>query len=169
MKRTTQLKAKKPMRKVSVKQAAKRKAAGEDSFGSTIRPTVRTSKGKAPRYIGPDAASVDAVLERDGHSCVVCGGWLEPYQRGRSWSIHHRRRIRTDNRLSNLIAVCGGAAVSGCHQEIHDNVAKARQAGWLVKRTDNPAEKVMASAQRGWGYPTDDGGWIPAPEQEACA
>lgn len=123
--------------------------------------------------IGPTPDEVEAVEDREQHSCVVCGRWLEPDGRGSSWSVHHRQRIRTNNRLSNLIAVCGGADVHGCHQEIHDNVSKAELAGWLVRKGFNPAEKVMAHSQFGWVLLDDDGGFtrveaefIPAVEAE---
>lgn len=119
-----------------------------------------------PGTIGPDAQTVEAVEDRDQQSCVVCGRWLEPYGRGSSWSIHHRRRIRTDNRMCNLIAVCGGADVHGCHQEIHANVAKAEEAGWLVKKCFDPADKVMAHSQYGWVLLTPMGNVIQAIREE---
>lgn len=112
-----------------------------------------------PSAIGPTPEEAEAVVDREQHSCVVCGAWLEPDGRGSSWSVHHRQRIRTNNRLSNLVAVCGGADVPGCHQEIHANVSKAEEAGWLVRKGFNPAEKVMAHSQFGWVLLDDGGGW----------
>lgn len=134
---------------------------------------ARAALRSGPASIGPTPAEVEAVEDREQHSCVVCGRWLEPDGRGSSWSIHHRQRIRTNNRLSNLVAVCGGADVPGCHQEIHADVAKAELAGWLVRRGFDPATKVMAHSQFGWVLLDDDGGWtrveaefIPAVEVE---
>lgn len=123
---------------------------------------TRTALASTRTAIGPTPEEADAVVDREQHSCVVCGRWLEPDGRGSSWSIHHRQRIRTNNRLSNLVAVCGGADVPGCHQDIHANVAKAEEAGWLVRKGFNPAEKVMAHSQFGWVLLHDDdhdGGW----------
>jgi len=132
--------------------SAKRRA----KLGNKFNGTTFAAKVK-PRSIGPDKATADAVYERDCAACVVCGTFLPPGMRGSVWSIHHRRRVRTDNRLSNLIAVCGGADVPGCHQEIHANVAKAGEAGWLVGHAFEPSQMLMAHSQHGWVLLCDDG------------
>lgn len=120
---------------------------------------MRKPLGAKPNTIGPDDATVDAVLDRDCAACVVCGVYvLDLGKRGSAWSVHHRRRVRTDNRMSNLVIVCGGADFHGCHQEIHANVAKAELAGWLVRKASDPADKVMAHSQFGWPRLDDDGG-----------
>lgn len=118
-----------------------------------------TGLARGVSAIGPTPEDVEAVVDREQHSCVVCGRFLEPYGRGSSWSVHHRQRIRTNNRLSNLVAVCGGEDVPGCHQEIHANVAKAELVGWLVRKGFDPATKVMAHSQFGWVLLDDGGGW----------
>lgn len=167
------LQAKKPMNQISRKRLEQ--FGGRMPFNSLEKPGEKRKALKAgPNTIGPDADTVDAVTDREQHSCCVCGKWLEPDGRGKFWSVHHRRRVRTDNRMSVLIAVCGGAAVHGCHQEIHDNVAKAQDAGWLVKRGEDTTQKPMAHSQYGWVVLLDDGGWsrveaefIPASGEES--
>lgn len=154
-----------PLNPMSAKRR-KMLAANGIAHPSTTLVTRTATNAKRPNEIGPDAETVDAVVDRDQHSCVVCGQWLEPDGRGSSWSVHHRRRIRTDNRMCNLIAVCGGADVHGCHQEIHANVAKAEKAGWLVKKAFDPADKVMAHSQFGWVLLTPMGNIITASKEE---
>jgi hypothetical protein len=140
---------------MSAKRRAELAAAGIKAPGSTLLPKgALRVKFSA---IGPDAARVEAVLERDCAACVVCGRPVNPEERGSAWSVHHRNRIRTDNRLSNLIVVCGGADVPGCHQEIHAEVATARRAGWLVSQYGITSEWVMATWQYGWVHLLDDG------------
>lgn len=122
--------------------------------------TLITRKPKAGKRTdtGPDRATVDVVLERDGYGCSVCANALYG-PRGSAWSIHHRvrRGQHVDNRPSNLISVCGGADVPGCHQEIHSHPVQAREAGWLLRGTDEPAQSVMAHALYGFVLLGDDG------------
>lgn len=134
-------------------------AANGIAHPSTTLVTRKVTTTKRPTDTGPDQATVDACLERDSHSCVVCGGALHG-RRGVDWSIHHRK-LRSqggDNRLSNLISVCGHGT-AGCHGDIHAAPAKAREAGWMLRRDDDPAEMVMAHSQRGFGRLTDGGGF----------
>jgi hypothetical protein len=154
------LKVNKPLKQMSDKRRDKLAEQGITHPGSTLaarKPAMRTSR---PVDTGPDRAAVDAVLERDHWSCVVCGGALHG-QRGRDWSIHHRinRSQGGDNRLSNLIAVCGDGT-SGCHGELGASPAKAREAGWSLRSTDVPAECVIAHSQHGFVRLTDDGRWV---------
>ena len=165
LKRSAKLQPRKRMRQMSEQRRKKLAAKGIVNPGSTLL-SQKALKAKFST-IGPDQATADAVVDREQHSCVVCGKWLEPNGRGSSWSIHHRRRVRTDNRMCNLVAVCGGADVPGCHQEIHANVSQAEEAGWLVKKAFNPADKVMAHSQFGWVRLHDDATFTRAPEQEA--
>lgn len=49
---------------------------------------------------------------------------------------HHRRRVRSDNRLANLMYLC-----RPCHDWIHRNPMQARTLGLLLVRYQDP-EKV---------------------------
>lgn len=130
------------------------------SFPATTfraKPAKRTAS--RPAQTGPDQATVDAVLQRDGHSCVVCGGALHG-TRSVDWSIHHRLRRSQggDNRLSNLISVCGHGT-AGCHGLIHGGPDTARRAGWMLRRGDDPEQKVMAHAMHGHVFLLNTGMW----------
>lgn len=144
---------------MSAKQRAARAAEGDAYPSTTFRrqPTMRTTT--RPGTTGPDQATVDAALQRDQFSCVVCGGALHG-DRGTDWSIHHRLRRSQggDNRLSNLVSVCGHGT-AGDHGAIHAAPEVARRAGWMLRRGDDPTLMVMAHAAHGHVYLTNDGGW----------
>lgn len=109
---------------------------------------------------GPDAETVARVWARDGGRCVPCGEWLVWELRGVQWSVSHRklRAQGGDNRMSNLMLSCGNGT-TGCEGDIHANPAKARDAGWMVRRDADPAEVDLYCARRGRGRLTDDGGF----------
>src|SRR5687767_9608328 len=128
--------------------------------------TPAKPKSAVPRQVnrqrtkdtGPDAATVAAVLERDGYQCVVCSGGLHG-TRGSDYSLHHRK-LRSqggDNRTSNLISVCGHGT-AGCHSNIHAAPAKAMEAGWIVSREHDPAQTLMAHSLYGYVLLDDQGG-----------
>lgn len=157
MKRTTGLKL------ISEKRRAKLAAAGVVHPGSTFarKPTaVKPGKRAAKRSAGtdPDAATVDLVCERDDWRCVVCGDPIRG-RRGSEWSVHHRklRSHGVDNRPANLILVCGHGT-SLCHGAIHAGPNAAREAGWMVRSTADPAATVMAHSQHGWVLLDNEGG-----------
>ncbi|MBX6749988.1 MAG: hypothetical protein IRY85_10035 [Micromonosporaceae bacterium] len=128
----------------------------------------RTSlKRKTPlksrrRSTGPDQHTVDTVLERDQHSCGVCGYGLSG-TRSVDWSIQHRRPRRQGgdprpdvNLPSNLFAVHGDGT-SGCHGRIESHRAEAYSNGWLLHDGDVPSQEAICHAVHGWCYLTDDG------------
>lgn len=148
----------KRMNQISPKRRAALAAAGithpSTTFASPTKPMTRKA-AKRSADTGPDQATVDLVLERDGYSCVVCGEGLRGH-RGEGWAIHHRvlRSQGVDNRPSNLVAAC-----SPCHVDIHAGPAKAREAGWLLKSTDVPEKFRVAHSQHGWVLLNNVGGW----------
>lgn len=105
----------------------------------------------------PDWATVAACLKRDGCACIRC---LAPLvgRRGFDWSIHHRVRRSQggDNRLSNLVSLCG-SGTTGCHgRRVHAAPAAARAVGLLLRRGDDPAAARLLYAGT-WRRLTDDG------------
>lgn len=127
-------------------------------------------KSKRPASTGPDANTVDAVLERDQHSCGVCGFAL-PAERGgpNGWSIQHRRPRRAGgdprpdvNLSSNLIAV-HGSGTTLCHGKIESFRAEAYENGWLLHDGDVPSQVAICHAVHGWVYLSDDGRYELAP------
>ncbi|CAM3288465.1 HNH endonuclease [Stackebrandtia soli] len=102
------------------------------------------------RSTGPDAATVDAVMERDG-GCILCS-----QQRG--CQIHHRQPRQMGgtkdpaiNSPSNLIVLCGD-----CHRRVESHRADAEAHGWIVRRPYIPSHEPIL--RRGvWVYLLDDG------------
>lgn len=170
---------------MSVKQRAKFAAAGIAYPMSTFRPTQRgatkapkmsTAKGKRRAETGFDKATVDAILERDGYSCVRHGGELFG-ERGRDWSIQHRRArgsggtLRPDtNAPQNGLAVCGSGA-TGCHGHIEAHPEEAEANGYRVPQNGDPAEVPVNHAHLGPNtYLWPNGSWGSRPwREEACA
>lgn len=141
----------KPMNQMSQKRRDRFAAAGIDHPVSTFLPSPPSSKGTPRRAdTGPDQATVDLVIERDAGSCVVCGDGVSG-NRGEHWSVHHRklRAQGVDNRPSNLILVCGGRLVRGCHGAIHGSPAKGYAGGWLLLSTDDPTDSPLIHAVYG--------------------
>lgn len=133
------------MERMSPKQRARFKARGVEHPTSTFLPPSSSSKSTPRRAdTGPDQATVEVVIERDGGSCVVCGEGVSG-TRGLDYSIHHRKRRSQggDNRLSNLVLV-HGHGTAGCHGRIHKEIAKAQEGGWLLLSTDEPERVPMA-------------------------
>jgi len=93
---------------------------------------------------------VEAVLERDQHSCVVCGQNLYG-TRGYDWSLQHRRPRRAGgdkrpdvNLPANLVAVCG-SGTERCHGWIESNRTEALALGLLLHADDKPSEHAVAT------------------------
>lgn len=105
------------------------------------QPEARKS---APRSVsgpvGPAADVVAAVVERERESCLICGYGVGPNERGRRWSIHHRLRRSqgVDHSIFNLVLLCGGSELDGCHQRVHAEPEASRQGGWLLRRRQHP-------------------------------
>lgn len=142
--------------RMSAKQRAKRAADGEKHPVSTLKCGRKPLKAKASPT-NPDAALVDAVLEREGWCCGNCGGELHG-RRGIEYSIHHRKRRSQggDNRPSNLVALCGHGT-SGCHGDVHRLVAAATKAGLLVPRDVDPEAVPLDHFLHGHGHLLNDG------------
>jgi hypothetical protein len=113
---------------------------------------------------------VMTVLDRDGYRCVCCGTPIDG-ERGRDWSLHHRRprgmggthRITT---AANLIAVCG-SGTTGCHHRIEAHRAEARANGWLLwQNVDPESVAVLVDSGSRWVYLTSSGGYGDAPRAE---
>lgn len=80
---------------------------------------------------GPSKAERDAIVERDQYTCQRCGMSLF----GQYYSIHHRlpRGRGGDNRMSNLVSLCGTSnSPDGCHGWVESNRKAATGTGWLV-------------------------------------
>lgn len=119
------------------------------------------------RSTGPSPAIVEAVWVRDEGRCARCGAGLQRSDRGRSWSVHHRRprgmggsRVAWVNLPSNLVLLCG-SGVDGCHGWVEANRAEAVELGWLVSRigVQTPARIPVPYWDGTLRLLDDEGGW----------
>jgi hypothetical protein len=151
---------------MSGKRRAALAAAGQRFPSSTFASPVTTpSKPRArPVQTGPDQAAVTAVLERDGHQCVRCGGacWGE---RGRDWSVQHRKArgsggtSRPDANAPQVLILLCGSATTACHGWVESNRAEAEANGWAVKSNEDPLTKPVLHSLHGWVFLTASGSW----------
>lgn len=119
---------------------------------------------------GPDADTVRLVLIREFGCCAICGNEL-PGERGFGWSVHHRRG--RDNKpdshtVQNLIAVCGGDNVTGCHGRIHQRRSEAQPNGWWLSRiagTDPLTVPLLIERESRWVYLTATGEYSDDPPE----
>jgi hypothetical protein len=133
--------------------------------------TLKRHKPKARRYrsTGFDAATTQAILDRDG-CCVRCGGALNG-ERGWDYSIQHRRArgmggslLPDTNAPQNGIALCG-SATTGCHGWVESNPVEAREAGgWAIRQTDDPLLVPVTHFFNGVIFLYSNGSWGSRPE-----
>ncbi|TDC25938.1 hypothetical protein E1211_30500, partial [Micromonospora sp. 15K316] len=129
--------------------------------GLDRKPTVRVQR---PTDTGPDAATVQVVAVRDQGRCVRCGRYVLAGMRGRDWSVQHRRARqgrdhRPDtNRPQNLILLCG-SATTGCHGWVESYRSAARDGGWAIRQTEDPAAMPVDHHLHGRVWLTADGGF----------
>ena len=124
---------------------------------------VTAKRRPGRRSTGPAADVVAAVLARDGHACVRCGRQVSG-ERGRDWSVHHRRprRMGGDRRPdtnlpSNLVVLCGDGSRL-CHFWAESHRAEAERLGWLLPADAVPSQMPMVHAGAGRVvWLTDDG------------
>ncbi len=168
LKRGKGLKRRKRLPQMSANKRAKLAAQGIHNPSSTLV-SVET-----PASTGFDAATVDAILERDGWSCVRGGSALWG-ERGRDWSIQHRRARgiggtdRPDtNAPQNGIALCG-SGTTGCHGWVEAHPIEAEAAGWRVPQGGDPLKFPVKHALHGDGTFLHSNGSRGSQPEEACA
>lgn len=130
----------------------------------------RTPMRSRYRNTGPTPEVVAAVLERDGHRCVVHGCDIRG-TRGWDWSIQHRLRRGAGstrrpwvNLTGNLITLCG-SATTGCHGLVEHEPSWAEKNGWRVcDGITLPADTPMWHSRHGRVLLADDGTWTSAPD-----
>lgn len=116
----------------------------------------RTAPRQRPRSTGPGAATREIVYFRDGFLCVICSDDSGPFQ------VHHRRPRGAggssrpcSNSPANLLLLC-----AACHTGVESNRADARDHGWLLSQTADPATspvlwrgRVVLLAHDGTSHP----------------
>lgn len=101
-----------------------------------------------PKVSPEERAGRAAVKARSGGRCEIGSGC-------RGEEIHHRKNRSQGGTWcpSNLIHACHAH-----HLHVTTNPAAARQQGWAVRSTDDPAAVPAWLAGRGFTYLTADGG-----------
>lgn len=175
------LERKQPMNRMSQRRRQERADAGDLNPFTTLPVGVPLNRGagggrmaaldrKPTKNTGPDVATVALVVERDRGCCARCGRHVASGVRGRDWSVQHRRargaggtrRVDT-NSPAALILLCGSAS-TGCHGHAESHRAEAREFGWAVRQSDDPAVMPVLHAVHG--------GWVlltPAGQVTACS
>lgn len=94
----------------------------------------------------------EAVYERAGHCCDMCGQILSV----KSWECHHRRLRSQGGRdePENLLALH-----HSCHRDAHSHRDWARDCGYIVHSGDDPATQPVLRHGWRWQIPTPDG-WV---------
>lgn len=154
LKRTTPLKSTSGLRRTSALQ----RQAGRESLIAREGLKSKSAPKRVRVDVGPTPDVVEACLDRDSYSCVLCGMGIGPEGRGVGWALHHRllRSQGPRHTPDNLITVCQLGA-SQCHDWIHGNPADARKGGWLLSGRQEPlAVPVLIAGQR-WVYLGADG------------
>lgn len=131
---------------------------GRESLSAREGSKSKSTPRRKAVDVGPSAAVVDACLNRDHFSCVVCGMGIGPEGRGVGWALHHRllRSQGPRHTPDNLITVCQLGAAQ-CHDWIHGHPADARKGGWMLSGRQEPlAVPVLIAGQR-WVYLTSTG------------
>lgn len=112
-------------------------------------------------------AAEKKVIRRDKGSCVRCGRHVVHLERGREWSIHHRRNrgsggtsLAWVNQPANLVVLCG-SGTTGCHGWVERERTKAFDLGLLVSKI-GVATAVTTRLKHhlyGWVLLDNDGGY----------
>lgn len=108
------------------------------------------------------------VRQRDGHRCTMCGASIVDQPS----AVHHRVAKQMGGsakleRASNLVRLCGSGNADGCHGKAHSNPEWARNHGWIVSRSFDPAE-IPVDMHDGWFLLDDEGGRTPCAPTEAA-
>lgn len=114
-----------------------------------------------PKATSKDIKAARALVQaRDGDECQMCGRFL--YQRR---SVHHRLPKGMGGSAllespANLLTLCGLGNADGCHGKAHSNPQWARNHGWIVARSLEPAD-IPVDMYDGWHYLANDGSRTP--------
>lgn len=103
------------------------------------------------------------ILARANNACERCGR-ANRGERGRDWSIHHRRPrgmggTKRPSTASVGVVLCG-SGVTGCHGWVESHRVDATDLGWLVSKLgrDHPRDVQVITARFGYVFLDDEGG-----------
>jgi len=113
--------------------------------------TQRIVKTKRAKVTAAERNARKVVRARSGGICEICGhaaatnfGHRKNRSQGGQWSA------------SNGLDLCGSGS-TGCHGHATVNPALARERGWAVLSTQDPAEVPVFLAGHGWVFLLEDG------------
>ncbi|MEV0214247.1 hypothetical protein [Micromonospora sp. NPDC050695] len=167
------LKRQKPINHMSQKRREERAAAGDTRPFSTLSaaPLNRTTEGgrfaaldrKPTKNTGPTDETVALVFKRDHNRCARCGQVITG-RRGVDWSVQHRRArqgrdARPDANQPQNLLLLHGSGTTLCHGHVESFRDEAREFGWAVRQSDDPALKPVLHAVHGWVLLTPAGGF----------
>jgi hypothetical protein len=125
------------------------------------------------KRVRPSQATLDVVVERDQGRCASCG-LLIVGERGRDWSLHHRRpaqmggdRSPVSHGPANLLLL-HGSGVELCHGHVESARTESYDLGLLVRRSDDPRAVAVEHAVHGLVLLDELGGWTPYREGDAA-
>lgn len=107
------------------------------------------------------------VMDRDRGECIRCGKPVAHLERGRGWSIHHRRNrgsggtsLAWVNLPANLVVLCG-SGTTGCHGWVERERTKAFDLGLLVSKIGVATAVTTRLKHRlyGWVLLDNEGGY----------
>jgi len=108
-------------------------------------------------------ATVRLILARDDNRCARCGRPVRVEDRGRGWSVQHRRPRGMGGSKDpvtaspvNAVILCGSATTL-CHGWVETHRAEARTHGWLVPQWRDPADVPVLHHRQGWVWITPAG------------
>ena len=112
------------------------------------------------------------VVVRDQGKCARCGRHVAHLERGRAWSIHHRRprgsggtSLDWVNQPANLVVLCG-SGTTGCHGWVERERTKAFDLGLLVSAIGVATAMTtrLRHHEYGWVLLDNEGGYEAADE-----
>jgi ribosomal protein S27AE len=104
-----------------------------------------------------------ALVEMRDQACARCGVVVARHED----SLHHRlpRGRGGENTAENLVLLCGDG-VAGCHGWVEKHRTEAYNLGFLVKTGIDPLNVAVRLTGTVWAYPTPDGRWAFADEDD---
>lgn len=113
--------------------------------------TRRIVKAKRATVTAAERNTRKVVKARSNGLCEVCG-------RAEGANMHHRKNRSQGGPWTpeNILHLCG-SGTTGCHGSITENVRVARERGWSILSTQDPAEVPVFLAGLGFVFLLDDG------------